>query len=220
MIVRVTQLEKFRRFIENVSSFDTEQSVIDTLSGEFKGNEYTWIGTAFHKIVEEGEKAWNNGIVETCGGNVMMDESQKNIAIAYRNSMPEAFHEIRLNKTYRTRHGDVIISGCADIIHGNVIHDIKTKYSAPVQQEYLDSCQWRYYLDIFEAERFVFDLFQFKKYDKSMGLNVAGLDMVVFEPIPCSRYNLMEEDNKYLLDEFMGWVNIHGLQKYLEKDVI
>lgn len=220
MIVRVTQLEKFRRFIDNVSSFDTEQSVIDTLSGDFKGNEYTWIGTAFHKIVEEGEKAWKNGIVETLGGNVMMDESQKNVAIAYRNSMPEAFHETRLNKTYHTRHGDVIISGCADIIHGNVIHDIKTKYSSPVQQEYIDSCQWRYYLDIFEAERFVFDLFQFKKYDKGMGLNVAGLDMVVFDPIPCSRYNLMEEDNKYLLDEFMDWVNIHGLQKYLEKDVI
>ena len=60
--VRVTQLEKFRRYMDSVSPFDTEQSVIDTLSGEFKGNEYTWIGTAFHKIVEEGEKAWENGL--------------------------------------------------------------------------------------------------------------------------------------------------------------
>ena len=51
-VVRVTQLEKFRRFITDHSEYDTEQSVIDTLTGEFKGNEYTYIGTAFHKIVE------------------------------------------------------------------------------------------------------------------------------------------------------------------------
>lgn len=52
--VRVTQLEKFRRFRDEVSSFDTEESVIETLSGDFKGNEYTQIGTAFHKIIEDG----------------------------------------------------------------------------------------------------------------------------------------------------------------------
>lgn len=219
-IARVTQLEKFRRFRDEVSLFDTEQSVIDTLSGDFKGNEYTWIGTAFHKIVEEGLKAWNNGVVLTDGGKVVMNESQVNVALAYRNSMPEAFHEIRTRKTYDTRHGEVIVSGCADIIHGNIIHDIKTKYSAPVQQEYIDSCQWRFYLEIFEADRFVFDLFQFKNYKKELGLDVSSLGMAVFDPIPCLRYAKMETDNRILLEDFMEWIHFRGLENLIEHETV
>ena len=107
MIARVTQLEKFRRWRDGVSEFDTEQSVLDTLSGAFTGNEYTWIGTAFHKIVEQGGKAWEDGIVHTAGGDVFMNEMQKNVAILYRNTMPEAFHETRLSKQYPTNHGTV-----------------------------------------------------------------------------------------------------------------
>lgn len=214
--VRVTQLEKFRRYMDSVSPFDTEQSVIDTLSGEFKGNEYTWIGTAFHKIVEEGEKAWENGMVRTGGGDVKMNESQKNVAMAYRNSMPEAFHETRLNKVFQTRFGEVDISGCADIIHGNVIHDIKTKYSSPNQQEYIDSCQWRFYLEIFDANQFVFDLFHFMNYKKEVnGFDVSGLQLKVIEPIPCLRYEKMETDNRILLEDFMDWINTKQLYHLL-----
>lgn len=216
--IRVTQLEKFRRYRDSVSSFDTEQSVIDTLSGEFKGNEYTWIGSAFHKIIEIGESAWNDGIVNVEGKDIRFNESQKNAAIAYRNSMPEAFHEIRLNKVFKTSFGNVTISGCADIIHGNIIHDIKTKYSSPVQQEYIDSCQWKFYLEIFEADRFVFDLFQFCNYKiDANGLDVSGLKLKEIDPIPCLRYNNMETDNNILLNDFMDWIDSRNLYHLLKK---
>ena len=50
-LIRVTQIEKFSRYMREASAFDTEQSVIDGISGTFKGNEYTYIGTAFHKQI-------------------------------------------------------------------------------------------------------------------------------------------------------------------------
>ena len=53
-VVRVTQLESFRRFICGEYDFITEQSVIDGITQEFTGNEYTRIGSAFHKVVELG----------------------------------------------------------------------------------------------------------------------------------------------------------------------
>lgn len=216
MIVRVTQLEKFRRWRDGVSEFDTEQSVLDTLSGAFTGNEYTWIGTAFHKIVEQGEKAWEDGIVHTAGGDVFMNEMQKNVAILYRNTMPEAFHETRLSKPYQTSKGLVTITGCADIIHGNVIRDIKTKYSSPIQQEYIDSCQWRFYLDIFGADQFVFDLFWFKNYNRSMGMDVRRLELKQLDPIPCLRYASMEKDIQILLDDFMEWIEYRNLYELID----
>ena len=55
-LIRVTTLEAFRKYIEqsDYANYEiTEQSVIDSIVGEFKGNEYTRIGTAFHRIVEE-----------------------------------------------------------------------------------------------------------------------------------------------------------------------
>ena len=56
-LVRVTTIEAFRRYIEQ-SDYDnfeiTEQSVIDNIVGEFQGNQYTRVGTAFHAIVETG----------------------------------------------------------------------------------------------------------------------------------------------------------------------
>ena len=56
-LVRVTQIEAFRRWTEQ-SDYDnfeiTEQSVIDGITGTFAGNDLTRIGTAFHSIVETG----------------------------------------------------------------------------------------------------------------------------------------------------------------------
>lgn len=43
----------------------------------------------------------------------------------YRNEHPDAFHEIRIYKDF----GDAVITGCADMIDGIEIRDIKTKYS-------------------------------------------------------------------------------------------
>ena len=56
-LIRVTQLEAFRKYIEqsDYASYEiTEQSVIDSITGVFTGNFYTKIGKVFHKIIEEG----------------------------------------------------------------------------------------------------------------------------------------------------------------------
>lgn len=217
--IRVTQLEKFRRFRDDVSSYDTEDSVIETLSGVFKGNEYTQIGTAFHKIIEDGEALYigNDEFKLQSDVTVFMNKQQVDIALSYRNSLTDAFHEIRLDKNYHTPFFDANVTGCSDIIIGNIIHDIKTKYSTPQQQEYIDSCQWRFYLEIFELDQFVFDIFQLKGYDKEKhSLDVRQLTMIQHEPIPCLRYSEMENDNQKLLNDFCEWIEFRKLHHLLK----
>lgn len=233
--IRVTQLEKFRRFMSGDYEYETEQGVIDTISGDFVCNEYTSIGTAFHSIVETGHpdtekvpagerKFLYYGHEQTepvpCGRSfdidqckVVLDIDQCKVALEYRNEHPNAYHEIRTSKDY----GNAIVTGCADMIDGIEIRDIKTKYSQPSDSDYMNSCQWRYYMELFGVDVFHFDLFVFNGYNKEKhGYDVRGLPLRRHHPaITCYRYPGMEQDNKNLLDSFLEWAEYRNLTQYL-----
>ena len=233
--IRVTQLEKFRRVMFGDYPFETEQDLIDNITNEFQGNEYTRIGTVFHSIVETGrpqclkiapemrryikckelrQMAVPEGRAFLEDGHmVQLDVNQCMIAYNYRQEMPHALHEIREWKEY----GDALVTGCADIINGIRIRDIKTKYSYPSDKEYTDSMQWRYYMELFEMDIFDFDLFIFHGYEKDVhGYDVRGLQLERYEPaITCYRYPHLEQDCKNMVEEFLKWAKFRDLMPYL-----
>lgn len=228
-LIRVTQLESFRKFLNGDEDRDrfvvTEQQVIDSITGTFTGNELTRIGTAFHRIVEGDTKGvekvdagfrtylyYGKEVQEPIpagrkfdidGYDVILDVAQCKVALKYKDEYPSALHEIREYMDF----GEYVITGCADMVDGFEIRDIKTKYSDPTDSDYIDSAQWRFYLEMFGAETFHFDLFQFIDYNKDKhGTDVRGLDLKRYEPaITCHYYNGMEEDNRRLIDEFIKW---------------
>lgn len=222
-LIRVTAIEAFRRYLANGDNdyYEiTEQSVIDSVTGELKGNEQTRIGTAFHSIVQIGNpehKIIDGGDeFDVDGFKVRLAKKHCVLALAYRNEYPNAYHEFRGYKDY----GSAIVTGCADMIDGVEIRDIKTKYSTPSDADYINSCQWRYYLDIFGADVFHFDLFVFNGYKKEKhGYDVRELVLTRHTPpITCYRYPEMENDNLALLNQFMDWAETRGLIKYLTKE--
>lgn len=238
-VIRVTTIESFRRFVEQ-SEYDnyeiTEQSVIDGITQEFTGNEYTRIGTAFHSVVESGKpectkaeagerKFLYYGKVQTepvpvgrtfdiDGYSVTLDVNQCKVALTYRNEHLNAFHEVRQFKDY----GEAIVTGQADMIDGLEIRDIKTKFSPVRDSDYINSCQWKFYLDIFGADTFHFDLFQFEGYKlEKHGYDVRGLNLKRYEPsITCYRYDNMQADIEFLLGMFLDWAKQRNLMKYFK----
>lgn len=223
--IRVTAIEAFRRYLANGDNdyYEiTEQSVIDSVTGAFKGNEQTRIGTAFHSIVQIGNpehKIIDGGDeFDVDGFKVRLAKKHCMLALAYRNEHPNAYHEFRGYKDY----GRAVVTGCADMIDGVEIRDIKTKYSTPSDADYINSCQWRYYLDIFGADVFHFDLFVFNGYKKEKhGYDVRGLELTRHTPpITCYRYPEMENDNLALLNQFLDFCEARGLTKYLTKERI
>lgn len=242
-LIRVTQIESFRRYMEqsdNAKFVITEQSVIDSITGEFQGNEYTRIGTAFHFIVETGcpecvkvpagvreftfygkhatEPVPEGRQFNIDGFPVVLDVEQCKVAMDYRNEHPNAFHEFRIFHDY----GSAIVTGCADMIDGLVIRDIKTKYSNPEDSDYINSCQWKYYLEMFGADTFHFDLFCFDGYDKDKhGYDVRGLKLTRHTPaITCYWDKHLETYNKKLLDDFLRWASDRNLIDYFMRDTI
>lgn len=222
-LIRVTQLEAFRRFMANGdhSYYEiTEQSVIDSITGEFKGNCKTRIGTAFHALVENFAANVPNRMVR--GGYILdIDGYEVEIsieaiseAVKYHNEHQNAFHEVREYKDY----GRAIVSGCADIIDGLEIRDIKTKFRAPTDADYIDSAQWRFYLDIFGADTFHYDIFVFNGYKDSMEHNASECTLTRHTPpITCYRYPALHDDCVNLVNEFMDWAERRDLIKYLTK---
>lgn len=238
-LVRVTQLESFRKYIEGDEDRDrfvtSEQDVIDNLTGVFTGNDYTRIGSAFHRIVEgntEGVEKIGEGVrtflyygkemqepvpvgrkFNIDGYDVCLDVPQCKVALKYKDEYPDAFHEIREFMDF----GDIVVTGCADMIDGFEIRDIKTKYSQPNDSDYINSAQWRFYLEMFGAETFHFDLFCFDGYNKEKhGMDVRGLPLTRYSPpITCYYYNGMVEDNRRLIEEFVKWAKCRGVYNLL-----
>jgi hypothetical protein len=230
-LIRCTTIEKFNRYINERSSYDSEQDLIKSITGEFQGNSYTYIGTAFHRIVEgnyEGitkvgkttvQRKFNRKMIDVelpegrkfdiDGHDVFLDVHQCKIALDYKEEMPLAAHEIREFIEME----DVMITGAADIVDGLEIHDIKTKFSPVEDNDYIESFQWKLYCEMFGCERFIFDLFVFEGYDKDKhGTDVRGLPLTRYSPpINCYAYSGMYEDNRYMVREFIKWAKFRGL---------
>lgn len=208
--IRVTQLEAFRRFIAD-EPYSTEESLIESWSGVFQGNEYTRIGTAFHKIVEHGLccDLWNID-----GFDVKVNHQQIQSALDYKAQISGCFHEVPNRKVYQIERDEILITGTCDVLHGNIIRDIKTKYSDLRSiEDYTRSYQWRLYCDIFQVPDFIYDVFQFVGYDKDKnGYDVSGLEIKRHDPIECMAYFKMSDDIHYLLYQWVEYIRFKKLE--------
>src|SRR3954468_9684484 len=103
--VSVTTLEKFRRYMNEVSAFDTEEALIETIKGIFLGNDKTQIGGAYHKLLE--------GEYQNIAGEFHTPESKGQFpfifsveqalpALEYRRRHGLMTHEVKASKFYNT----------------------------------------------------------------------------------------------------------------------
>jgi hypothetical protein len=96
--------------------------------------------------------------------------------------------ELKGEAVFETPHGPVTLVGKVDGIEGLTIHDQKLseKFDA---ERYLDSLQWRAYLAIFGATKFVYDIFVCRRDDARR--EVAIYD---YHPLPFYAYPQMRAD--------------------------
>ena len=213
-MIRVTTLESFRRFRDNVTeTYDTEEKLIEHIKGEFKGNCKTEIGSAFHQIIEEKAYSARNGL--TYPTLVKFSDNQILIALTHAKNISPFVPEIRKNKVFDTGKYKVEISGCTDVLQGNTLRDTKCKFSAPTYMDYYNSFQWRIYLSIFGLDRFLYDIFEFIGYKDEMVKDVSSLTLKQHEPFECARYEKMESEIIILINDFMEWIEFRNLQQYI-----
>jgi hypothetical protein len=218
--VSVTTLEKFRRFMAGETSFDTEESLIESLKGIFKGNDKTRVGSAYHKIFEGDYLVHDNIVTVTSENQLYAFTMEQAIhAIKYYTSFPQMVHEMDISMIYETTFGPIQVSGRVDGLNGNTVRDGKTKYKAVLATEYMNSCQWKFYLEMLNLNLFYFDVFEFIGFEtlnEGTPKMIPGVTVVPHEPIECLRYANMEQDNSDLLHDFLHYIENRGFWHLLK----
>lgn len=206
--VSVTTLEKFRRYIRETTPDDTEERLIESIAGSFVGNDYTRIGHSFHHILERGfDKVIKDGSRFYCKG-CYFSEAQLRLAIRYHKDYLFMVREVPTFKIYQVPNlGEVMITCRIDGIEGREIRDTKLKFSPVRVDQFVDSYQWRAYLDILDLDNFYFDPFYIEGYDpEKHGRDISSLTMTREDPIPCSRYDELTSEVHGLVIDFFQYI--------------
>ena len=142
MLTRVSNIETFRRW-----RLDEDQDAADLVARltDFQPTEPMLAGTAFHKALEQATPG----------------EYSQLHAQGYTFLLPDAelaLPDIRELRAYRN-YGPLNVTGCVDALHGKRVEDHKT--TATFRPDgYLEGCQWRFYLDLFGADVFRWNVFE------------------------------------------------------------
>ena len=117
-------------------------------------------GTAFHKFLEHAQAGSETELAEANGYTFAF--------VGDFNLYLPQMREWRKSKDY----GGITVSGQVDAIEGKTIYDHKTTERFDAEKN-LESWQHRYYLDIFGADRFVWNVWEMNelKEPKSYGVN-------------------------------------------------
>jgi len=145
MLARVSNLEAFRywRGAEDQSVED----LIERLT-MFQPTEPMLAGTAFHKALETAKP----GDYDTLHAN------------GYTFQLPDATLALPAIRELRAygNYGPLQVTGCVDCLHGKTVIDHKTtgRFDA---DRYLAGYQWRFYLDLFGADVFRWDVYEIRE---------------------------------------------------------
>lgn len=185
MLARVSNLEAFRRWRETEDS--TTADLVQWITAS-EPTEPMRVGTAFHKALEACQPG-SFERMEADGYTFLLPDAEL--------ALP-AIRELRGFKDY---HG-LTVTGCVDCLDGTVVIDHKT--TARIDPErYLAGYQWRYYLDIFEAHTFRWNLFQVREVEPRV------YQVSPPEYLEAHRYPGMEMDCLTLALHYHAFAELH-----------
>lgn len=202
MRVHVTDLDQLIWF-RRIEAMETDE-LISRLRREAPPNRAMAMGTAWHSILEQPPED-ELAAVERDGFNFLV-ECEAEIAL------PQ-IREIRAEKTYLIDGIEVTLTGGCDGITGNVVTDHKLT-ARPDPEKYLDSYQWRAYLDIYGADVFEYILYHALDRGEDKGNQVIIKDVA---PFRFYRYPNMHDDLIVGIREFVEFAREH-LPERFEKE--
>lgn len=218
--VRTTVIESFREWI-NCDEQDaedkfwiTEENVIGGIKGIERSNIKADYGTAGHSIIE------NPNRYKTETGYQVKDfvftDVQAAPMLKFRQEHPLMTREIALSKLYSTPNFDIIVTGTCDHMEGNIMRDTKYKFSNFDVADFLDSFQWRNYLNSADMDIFYYDFFRVHGFETMA--DIAKAKISECDSMMVKRYPGMEQDIQAIINEFAAFVEHKNLLPYLTID--
>lgn len=162
MLARVSHIEAFRQYRDWHPRFDgDEEPTIEETVAKIVSDQPTEamrVGTAFHDALEKAADGEHEKLIAQ-GYTFDLEGGQIELP---------AIRELRVFKGY----GDLRVTGKADCVLGRIIDDHKTTRQIDLER-YMEGCSWRFYLDLFDADQFRWNLFLLKETDDRRTYRVA-----------------------------------------------
>jgi hypothetical protein len=156
--IHTTDIESFRWY-QQIESMTADEMISRLLRTEPE-NEKMRLGTLWHEIMEGKPDEITS---------IQRDGYTFEVTFDYEIEFPEIC-EIRTSKTYIIDGIEVSVTGKCDGITGNRVDDHKLTFR-PNPDNYLESFQWKSYLDMFNADRFRYIIYAAKQKGKVISIN-------------------------------------------------
>lgn len=192
IIFHTTDLDSFQWY-KRIESMTKDEMVGRLLRTELP-NEQMLMGTAWHAILEDPPNEIEAAIRDGFTFKVDCD---------CKLELP-IIKEIRTEKEYQIDDVIATITGKCDGINGNRIDDHKLTFK-PNPENYFTSCQWRSYLDMFNADSFRYIIYSARKRGKVVTIYDVS-EMRLY------RYPEMIADLTASIAELLAFVKEHAPQ--------
>lgn len=212
--IRVSTLESWRRVMQTPYG-DYNEIVAYIRNGQ--QSEPDWrmrCGTAWHKCLE-GKETGETGVVLPPRYYFDGFAFAMEAVIDAQRIIGPGLNEVRNYMRIETALGPVLVTGQCDHIRGLVIQDSKTKCGTkPDVKHYEQSWQWPFYLSLFDAWKFQYNLWQFKEPEQGTSGFVEYKDLY---RVSFYRYCGMKEQCYERTRDFVAWANERGFLPFLER---
>ena len=218
MKLRVSWLDRWRRFLR-VPEY-TEEKLLQDLSGGGRTTEYAAMGTAFHRVLERmvnepERRIWSDlAIRREDGYEFWLKPDIVDIDLPALPAEAEA-------AASRGIGGGVELIGHADLVSRGArrVWDYKTTQRIDLET-FASSYQWRAYLDLFDADRFTYLVFQVQRsrgddaVDPATRQPVWAVNIIDFDHLDCWRYGAMRSDVESAAHELAEFCADRGFEGY------
>ena len=212
MRISTTTLESFRLFMQPDNEWMAEDDLIATIRGQFTGNHKVWLGQAFGSVIETPERyriagGYRVDGLRGCPESFVLGDDVMGPLLALVDRDRTVF-EAKGSKRYGVH--DVVAR--ADQMVGARIVETKSTLSTFDFDKYATSCQWRFYLDIFDAVSVTYHVACLSESEANGVIGLRGVESFTLYP-----YAGMRADLDALIQEFCGYVEARGLAAHLDQ---
>jgi hypothetical protein len=196
--VSVTDLDQLRYYRDDENNMELAE-LIARLKHLMPSSEAMEAGTALHKALEMAEPGEFKGLA--ADGFTFSFDADAEIELA-------PIREIKAERDYLIDDCAVTLVGKVDAINGRHVAD--HKFTARFDPDrYLDSMQWRAYLDMFDADAFQWNIFE--------ALESAPKNYLVrnVHKLTMHRYPGMGQDVERELHEFVRFARHHLTDRFI-----
>lgn len=205
-----SRLNSFARYLDESLEYETLERLLENLTKPFQESPKMRFGKACHMLLEDPEKAF-----KTKEGYNIYDEvisfKEAEPLMEFRSLHPDGIYEHRFKKVYEIRGYHVTMSQIVDFLEFDTVYDFKIVEAAPKTEQYMNSFQWKCYLDVTELPTFVYQVWQRRGF-KNMKY------LAPFDPITVYRYDGLHEEVLNMIEMFVKFLEKMNLMELFDYD--